>query len=110
MTLKTIYYRIRPMAEDKSTRPYNIHPIVYFAGSSCFSLVGGFIGGVELWFNAGFTPENSGGTMIFILGAIPISIISIVVYFIQKNRWVFYGLNTFTLIALLLLLLSIKWT
>ena len=81
---------------------------IQFIVSCIISLFLGFLGGCFLWLGVGFNPDNSGGATAFILGAILMSSISIIVYLWNKNKWIFYGLNFFTLLVLMLLLISIK--
>ena len=114
MTLKSIYYKIRPMAKLHSgevklhsEKRLKVHPIVPFFISSFISVIVGFFGGAFLWLSVGFNPDNSGGTFIFILGAILMSFISILVYLVNKNRYIFYGLNFFTILVCLLFVISI---
>jgi len=69
--------------------------------------ISGTDSGVFLWLAVGFSPDNSGGTTAFLLGAVLMSGISVIAYFINKNRWMFYGLNLFTLLVCIFLFLSI---
>ena len=110
MNLRDLYYRLRPLAKVRAERRYEVdpnhervpmHPAASFVLSASCSLIGGFVGGVFLWFALGFNPENSGGTFIFLGGAILMSVISVVSYALFKNRAVFYGLNAFTALTLL---------
>ena len=103
MNIHDIYYKIRPMARLHSGENLQIHPFVKFIISACFSLFTGFFGGAGLWFATGFNPDNSGGTFIFIFGAILTSLLSL--GFI-KNKPIFYGMNLFTGIVVLLLIIS----
>lgn len=116
MDLKKLYYQIRPLAKVRaeqrllwvsgySKKP--VHPLIGFVLAACFSLVGGGIGGVSLWLFLGFSPENSGGTLIFIGGSIIMSIISVFSYAIWKHRGVFYGLNAFTTLTVIGLLVEV---
>ena len=91
------------MVKLHSVEKLKIHPIVQFIMSAIASLLIGFWGGAFLWFSVGFNPDNSGGTFIFILGAILTSSISIA--FIKKKA-IFYGMNMFTFIVCVLLAIS----
>ena len=111
MDIKELYYKIRPMAKFHSgegTETPKIHPVAYFIVSCFVSIFIGFFGGVFLWLAVGFSPDNSGGTTAFLLGAILMSGISVMVYLLNKSRWIFYGLNLFPILVCLLLLISIK--
>ena len=113
MDIKTLYYKIRPMAKFHSgegTEIPRIHPAIYFFVSCFISIFIGFFGGVFLWLAVGFSPDNSdsGGTTSFLLGAVLMSTISVLVYLLNKNRWIFYGLNIFTILVCMLLLISLK--
>lgn len=106
MKVKELYYRIRPLArwraeqralwEDSEHPKHSTHSAIGFVLCAFFSLFGGFFGGMMLWFAAGFSPDNSGGTLIFIFGSILMSLISVIAYGIWQHRGAFYGLNVFT--------------
>ena len=110
MDIKSLYYKIRLMTKFHSgegTETPEIHPAVCFFTSCFVSLFVGFFGGVFLWLAVGFSPDSSGGTTAFLLGAVLMSGISVIAYSINKNRWMFYGLNLFTLLVCIFLFLSI---
>jgi hypothetical protein len=108
INLKTIYNKICPMAKLHSGEKRKTHPAIQFIISCVISLTVGFWGGCILWFGIGFNPDNSGGATAFLLGAILMSSISIIAYLRNKNKWIFYGLNFFTLLVCIILLISIK--
>lgn len=110
MTLKEIYYTIRPMAALRADKKFSIPPAVYFSVAAFVSVMGGFASGFEIWILAGFSPDNSGGTLIFVFGSCTMSLLSFVISLFWKNRSVFYGLNFFTLLTVILLTLSIRIT
>ncbi len=113
MDLKEFYYRIRPLARvraeqrilwaESDHKKQPTHPAIGFIIGAFFSLVGGLFGGTALWLAAGFSPDNSGGTPIFIFGSIAMSLISLPVYVIWKHRGTFYGLNAFTALTMIAL-------
>jgi len=82
-------------------------PVFSFVLATFCSMIGGFFGGFCLWINLGFNPDNSGGTFIFIGGAILMSVVSVIAYATWKRRAVFYGLNVFTGITLIGLALDL---
>ncbi len=103
MNIKNLYYKIRPMAQIKwnSVPSARIRkPLRTFIISAIVSLLGGFWGGFFLWISFGFSPENSGGTILLFLGGTFMSLGSLVVLIFKRSRPLFYGLNTFTLILL----------
>lgn len=110
MTLKEIYYTIRPMAALRAGEKFSVPPVVYFPVAAFVSVVGGFASGFEIWILAGFRPDNSGGTLIFVFGSCIMSLLSFVLGLFWKNRSVFYGLNFFTFLTVILLALSINIT
>jgi hypothetical protein len=110
MTLKDIYYTIRPMASLRGDEKFIVPPVVYFLIAAFVSVVGGLASGFEIWILAGFSPDNSGGTLIFLFGSCIMSLLSLVLGLFWKNKAVFYGLNSFTFLTVILLILSIKIT
>jgi hypothetical protein len=110
MSLKELYHRIRPLAKwhaEQQGERLPMDPVVAFVLAAFFSVFGGLFGGFALWINLGFTPENSGGTLILIGGALLMTVLSAVIYAIQKSRAVFYGLNAFTVLTLINLVSSL---
>jgi hypothetical protein len=110
MTLKDIYYTIRPMAALHADEKFRVPPVVYFLIAALVSVVGGLASGFEIWLLAGFTPDNSGGSLIFVFGSCIMSLLSFVLGLFWKNRAVFYGLNSFTFLTVFLLITSIRIT
>jgi len=110
MTLKEIYYAARPMAAHRAREEFRVPPAISFIAAAVVSVIGGVACGFEMWILAGFRPDNSGGTLIFVFGSCAMSILSLVLGFVWKNRAVLYGLNSFTFLTVLLLLLSIVKT
>jgi hypothetical protein len=107
MTLKEIYYKMRPMAVLRSNEKFRVPPAVYFLTAAFVSVVGGFTSGFGMWLMAGFNPENSGGTLIFVFGSCTMSLVSLVLALFWKNKAVFYGLNLFTFLTVVFLILSL---
>jgi hypothetical protein len=107
MTLKQIYYAARPMAALRAGEEFRVPPAVYFIAAAVVSVIGGVAIGFEMWILAGFSPDNSGGTLIFVFGSCTMSLLSFVLGLFWKNRAVLYGLNSFTVLTVFLLLLSI---
>jgi hypothetical protein len=110
MTLKDIYYKIRPMAALRADEKVSMPPVVYFLIAALVSVVGGLASGFEIWILAGFSPDNSGGSLIFVFGSCIMSLLSFVLGLFWKNRAVFYGLNSFTFLTVFLLITSIRIT
>ncbi len=110
MTLKDIYYKMRPMAALRADERLSVAPVVWFLSAAFVSVVVGVASGFQIWVLAGFSPENSGGTLIFVFGSCVMSLLSIVLGLFWKNRAIFYGLNSFTFLTVLLLILSIRIT
>jgi hypothetical protein len=110
MTLKDIYYTIRPMAALHADEKVSVPPVVYFLIAALVSVVGGLASGFEIWLLAGFAPDNSGGSLIFVFGSCIMSLLSFVLGLFWKNRAVFYGLNSFTFLTIFLLITSIRIT
>jgi hypothetical protein len=79
----------------------------YFFLSGFFSVLCGFFGGMFFYLNVGFSPDTSSGNYAFLLGAVLVTSISFVVRIFNKNRWIFWGLNLFTILVFLLILSSI---
>jgi len=104
---KDIYYAIRPMAALRPEQAFRVPPAVYFLFAAFVSVAGGIASGFVIWFWAGFNPDNSGGSMIFVFGSCIMSLLSIVLALLWKNRAVFYGLNLFTFLTVFFLILSI---
>ena len=107
MTLKEIYYTIRPMAALRTEEKFSVPPAACFLIATVVGVIGGVASGFEMWILAGFSPDNSGGTLIFVFGSCAMSLLSLVLGLFWKNRAVFYGLNSFTLLTVFLLILSI---
>ena len=110
MTLKKIYYTIRPMAALRADEKLRVTPFVYFMVAAFVSVVAGLASGFEIWILAGYSPDNSGGTLIFLFGSCIVSILSLMLGLFWKNRAVFYGLNSFTFLTIFMLILSIRIT
>lgn len=116
MNIEELYYRIRPLAKLRAEQcresggrkePSSRHPMFSFLTGAFCSVVGGVFGGFVIWINLGFTPDNSGGALIFPGGAILMSSISVLAYTLSKDRAAFYGLNLFTGLVLTGLLSSV---
>lgn len=110
MTLQELYHRIRPLAKwhaEQQGKRSRMDPVAAFILAAFCSLVGGLFGGFSLGISLGFTPETSGGTLVFISGALLMTVLSSIIYAIQKRRAVFYGLNAFTALTLISLVSSL---
>jgi hypothetical protein len=107
MTLREIYHVIRPMAALRAGEKTRVPSFVWFLAAALVSVVGGVASGCAAWSAAGFSPDNSGGTLILILGSCFLSLLAVVIALFWKNRAVFYGLNVFTLLTVGWLVLSI---
>jgi hypothetical protein len=116
MNFEALYYRIRPLAKLRAEQcresggrkeSSSRHPVLSFLTGAFCSVVGGIFGGFVIWINLGFNPENSGGTLIFLSGAILMSSISVLAYAMSKDRYIFYGLNVFTGFVLIRLTFSL---
>jgi len=116
MNIEELYYRIRPLAKLRAEQrresggrkePSLRHPMFSFLAGAFCSVVGGIFGGFVIWINLGFSPDNSGGALIFPGGAILMSSISVLAYSLTKDRAAFYGLNLFTGLVLIGLISSV---
>jgi len=79
----------------------------YFFLSGLFSVLTGFFGGMFLFLSVGFSPDNASGNYAFLLGAVLVTSISFIVRLFNKNRWIFWGLNLFTILVFLLIIASL---
>jgi hypothetical protein len=68
--------------DEKVTFP----PVVYFLIAAFVSVVGGLATGFEIWILAGYSPDNSGGALIFVFGSCIMSLLSFVLGLFWKNR------------------------
>ena len=79
-----------------------------FLAAAFVSVTGGFVTGFWIWLMAGYSPDNSGGTLIFVFGSCAMSLLSLVLAGFWRNKAVFYGLNFFTFLTISIVILSIS--
>ncbi|MBK1791326.1 hypothetical protein JIN82_09205 [Persicirhabdus sediminis] len=96
------------MAALRSGEKRPIPPAVYFVIAAIFSLLAGLIIGYEIWILTGYSPDNSGGSIILIAGSLTMSLLSAILYLFWPKKPVLFGLNTYTLITIILLVRSIS--
>ena len=109
MTLKQFYYSIRPMAAARANEKFSAPPALYlFLAAAFVSVMGGFASGFGIWLLVGFSPDNSGGSLIFVFGSCTMTLLSLVLAQFWKNQAALYGLNLFSFLTVLLITLSIR--
>lgn len=101
MTLKDLYHTIRPMAALRVGHNPSLSAVVIFPIGAVTSVFGGIASGFAMWLQLGYTPETSGGSLIFIFGSCVMSFLSLAVSLFWRNRSFFYGLNFLTFLTIL---------
>lgn len=107
MTLKELYYTIRPLAALRAGEPFRVHPVIYLMVAAVVSVIGGVASGLGICILIGLELDRSGVPLIYLFGSCTMSLLALVLCLFWKNRAVFYGLNTFTFLTVLLSILAV---